>query len=121
MPSKPPAEQNEPAGRQLTRLMDRAETLGRNLHADGRRNNPIRGSFLDELRASADKAYRLGRELHGSDFAATAGPDDICGCAFGITWFEGRWVHIANPQLLHGDDHDAEPADGHYEPEETQR
>jgi len=62
--------QNDTTERRLTSLMNRVETLGRNLHTDGRRHNPIRGSFLDGLRAAVNAAFDLGQEACGQAVAA---------------------------------------------------
>ena len=85
---------------------------------DGARRQPIRQSSLDGLRDAVNKAFELGRELHGGDFTAGAGPDEICGCGEEITWYEGQWLHVANPELRGTGDHDAEPGGGYYKPED---
>jgi hypothetical protein len=104
--------QNGTIEERLGRLLDRAELLGRNLHSDGYRHNPIRQSFLKELRGAVDQAAALGAEdLRG----AGSGPDEFCWCGDRITWHEGEWLHIINP-ALRGTDHDAEPAGGYYKP-----
>lgn len=105
---------------QLAALQDRAEQLGKNLHADGARHNPVRASFLSELREIVSQASRLSAELHGEDFTAGAGPDETCGCGEAITWYGGTWLHIANPELRGTDDHDAEPDRGYYDPDEDE-
>ncbi len=49
--------------------------------------------------------------ITGEDVTAGAGPDATCGCGEAITWFEGAWLHIFNPELRGTDDHEAEPDD----------
>lgn len=69
------------------------------------------------LRDIVDRAFLLGQELHGEDFTDGAGPDETCGCGEDITWYDGEWMHIANPALRGTDDHQAEPDAGYYIPE----
>ena len=56
---------------ELTALRNRAEQLARNLHTDGYRQNPMRLSFVTELRDIVGKAYLLGQKLHGDEDEGT--------------------------------------------------
>lgn len=49
--------------------------------------------------------------LSGRDLTEGAGPDASCGCGEPITFYDGVWLHIINPELRGTDDHDAEPDD----------
>jgi hypothetical protein len=48
-------------------------------------------------------------EPAGDDLTEGAGPDDVCDCGEPITMFDGRWMHIYNPELRGSDDHHAQP------------
>lgn len=105
---------------ELTALQNRTEQLARNVHTDGYRQNPLRLSFVTELRDIVGQAHQLGQKLRGEEFTEGAGPDETCGCGEEITWYDGEWLHIANPALRGTDDHNAEPADGYYDPEDEE-
>lgn len=67
----------------------------------------------DSLQAAWEAGRRAGQAgpVLGSELIDGAGPDATCGCGYGITYFEGAWLHVFNPELTGTDDHDAEPGD----------
>lgn len=50
-------------------------------------------------------------EVLGSDVTDGAGPDSTCGCGEPVTYYDGVWMHVFNPELRGTDDHDAHPDD----------
>src|SRR5690606_6416056 len=63
-----------------------------------------------ELADEADRNGRIGGELaHLADLVDGQGRVEVCTCGQPITEYEGRWLHVYNPELTGADDHEARP------------
>ena len=84
--------------------------------ADGLAREHDAAERLSSCFAALNLAGRNGKlpaawyqTLAGGDFTDGAGPDATCVCDERITFYDGTWLHIINPQLRGTGDHDARP------------